>query len=1108
MARIPTVGNGTDARSLRTNNAVPNTRASAEAFGAGIGRAMGALAGGINELGAGVQSYVERRRNETVANQVAQSDFTRRELEIRQNAPANGAGYQQQVVDEYQAFVDEQANLIDDDIARTEYRNRMMQQLPAISSRSAQFEFTLDETHSKEQANASLNALNNKIMSDPTMFDTYIEQGLAVLDTRTGMSAATREGMKLAWQQDSARARFTGMLERAKSVEDIDAIAAELVNPDGKGTVDWTEKFLPADFERMVNQIGTTRNAFVTKADADARAALDTLDQRSQGLTLIPQEEMAQVQAIVKQSQNPITIGRMARIVRDQAVIQESLTLTPSELRARINASNGNPGAAYPGMPPTLSTAINDASSKFDVSASYLGGTLQREYGQFLGGGANVKVNPQFAPVATSGMAPDLRNIRPDVVNAATVAGELFGAPLQVNSGYRSQERQNEIKANGNQNNPGVANESHHTSGTGMDINTVGMSAADKGRLVGALVDAGFTGIGEYDTHIHGDFRPAVPASFGVRDGKTWGGWTFLSPEVAQALADRGFAAGLSSEQVRRAANAVPSVDTVDYGRGTTILGADGKPTSSATGPMQFTEGTFLGVMKSPGVAQRIGVDINGKSDAQILEMRKDPYVATLAGAALAEQNKKALQSVLGRPISDPELYMAHFLGAGGATALITAMQSQPDQSAAALLPEQASANKPVFYKDGKPLTVRELYSSISTQFGTAPSQVAYGDNVTRGKMLENMQTALNNDPVAYAQSSGTFTISPLDPGAGFQQRGQDARAVADYYNLPVTEMKPFTEDEANGLIKSMKEGSVDDVLQIMTAIDSMGGDVSRAALKQLDQKDSVYAYAAGLQFERGNTAAASDIVRGQKRIEENPAIKDTLGTTDRDIADAFTRVTGGALLSADPKQRQAIQDAALAHYVETVWARTGTAQFNDAAFGASVQAVMGGTANAPAVDRVNGQPTVLPPGIDGPTMEQALDRMTVDDWTRLSAQGEPPRYVTGEVMDPLDLADEAQLRAIGGGAYKVMLSDGTFAITGNSAQNGRVEAYIFTPDPTQIKQIATRPVAAPAVTAPDGTAIDMSQERQLELWENAWENMDSMSRFDENGRWLGPVGQ
>ena len=1116
MPRIPTVTSEVSANSLRTNNAVPNTRASADAFGAGIGRAMGAFAAGVDQLGAGLGALEQKRRQETVANRVAQSDFTRRELELRNEIPADGAGYQNRVIEEYTAFVDEQANAIDDDVARTEYRNRMLSQLPAVSSRSAQYEFTLQATHSKEQANASLRALNNKIMTDPTMYDTYIQQGFDVLDTRTDINATVREGMKLQWKQDSARARFTGMLERAKSVEEIDAVAAELtgankgaLGPDERG-VDWTQQFAPQDFERMVNQIGTARSAFVTQADAKARAALDTLEQRAGGLQLIPREELQAVQQLVSQSQNPVTVAKMARIVRDQSIIQESQTLTPAGLRARINATNGNPGISYPGMTPALSNAINDASSKFDVSASYLGATIQREYGQFLSGG-KPQGNPQFKPIATHG-GVDVRNIRSNVLDAATVAGELFGAPLQLNSGYRSQARQDSIRANGDPNRTTVARESHHTSGTAIDVSTVGMSQADKARLVGALVDAGFTGIGEYGTHIHGDFRNAVPASFGDRDGKVWGGWTYLSPEVAQALADRGFAAGLSAEQIRRA-RPVQTADSVDYGRGTTIMGADGQPASSATGVMQFTNGTFLDVMKSPGTAARIGVDITNMSDAQILELRKDPYVATLAGAALAEQNKRSLQSVLGRPVNDAEMYMAHFLGAGGATALISAFQGQPEQSAAALLPEAAKDHRSLFYaSNGRALTVREVYGNISTQFSTAPTQVAYGDNITRAKVLENTEKALRTDPMAHAQTSGALTVTPLDASQGFQMRGQEARAVADYYNIPVTDIKPFTEDEANSLVKQMKEGSVDDVLKIMTAIQAMGGDVSRAALVQLDQKDSVYAYAAGLQFERGQGAVASDIIRGQKRIEENPAIKDGIRATPRDLYDAFMKSTGGALLDASPQQAQAIQDAAIAHYVETTVARTGNTQFNQDAFNNSVQAVLGGVKGAPAIDSVNGQPTVLPPGITGQQMERAFARMTVDDWTRMSDQGMPPRYVTGEVMSPDDLADEAVLRAIGGGKYRVKLADGSYAVTGQIAQNGRVEAYVFTPKPDEIRRIATRPVPLDNPVTSNQQPVPREELVNNDGWLSVEEqqrliqNYGLMYQFDENGRWLGPA--
>lgn len=1114
MPNIPVRTNEVSATSLRSGNVMPSAMASGDTFGAQIGRATQALAGGIDDLGAGLNVLAEKKRAETVANGVAQSDFTARELAIRNEVPADGTGYQERVVEEYRAFVDTEANKIDDDKARMEYKNKMLAQLPNISSRSAQYQFGIAATNSKEQANASISALQNKIMSDPTQFDSFVEQGNAVIDTRTDISATVRAGMKLQWRQDSARSRFVGMLEKAKTVEDIDAIAAELtgvgnstVGPDER-TKDWSKEFAPNDFTQLVDKIGATRKAFITKADADARAAIETIEQRANALTLIPREELVQVQSLVKQSQNPITVSRMARIMRDQSIIEESRNATPAELQGRINATNGNPGIAYPGMPPVVSSAINAATSLFDVSASYLGGTINREYGQYLKS-APARGKREFAPQAVHG-GVDFRGVRSDVLDAAAVAGELFGRPLQVTSGFRSKERQDAIRMRGNPNRVSVARDSAHTHGTGMDISTAGMSEADKARLAGALVDAGFTGIGQYDTHMHADMRSAVPASFGDRDGKAWGGWTYLSPEVAAALKERGFASGAQSSQIRR--GAAPVADTIDYGRGTSLTKDDGRPASSAVGIMQFTEKTFLETIRKPGIAARVGIDISNMSDDQLKELRKDPYISTLTGAALAESNKKTLQQTLGRTVNDQELYMAHFLGSGGAVTLISGMQNQPEQSAAQLMPEAARANRPIFYdKNGRQRTVREVYSQIATEFGAAPSQVAHGDNSTRQKILDDMRKQLSADPVAYAQQSGTFQTTPLDGPGGFSQRGADARSIADYYSIPATDMKPFTEDEANTLVKNMKEGSVDDVLQMMTAIQSMGGDITRAALKQLDQKDSVYAYAAGLQAERGQGAVASDIIRGQKRIEENPAIKSGIGADEQGLYDAFTKATGGALYEASPRQRQAIQDAALAHYVETYVARGGAAGFDTNAFANSIQAVMGGTQGQPAIGTVNGQPTVLPPGITGELMETALQRMTVEDWTRMSDQGEPPRYVTGEIISPDDLADEATLRAIGGGKYKIALSDGSFAITGRQAQNGRVEAFVFTPEPKLINEIASRPQPTPQVSGgvvPRADILDSNDTMSVEEQEALRQNYGVLHQFDEYGRWIGPAKQ
>ena len=56
------------------------------------------------------------------------------------------------------------------------------------------------------------------------------------------------------------------------------------------------------------------------------------------------------------------------------------------------------------------------------------------------------------------------------------------------------------------------------------------------------------------------------------------------------------------------------------------------------------------------------------------------------------------LSEKLGRSPSEGELYIAHFLGAGGAARLISAAASDPNASAASLFPVAAHANSSIFY--------------------------------------------------------------------------------------------------------------------------------------------------------------------------------------------------------------------------------------------------------------------------------------------------------------------------------------------------------------------------------------------------------------------------
>ncbi len=1059
MPYLPSVTSQISARSGRNSGGI-DAYASPDAFGAAIGRSLGQAASGIEGLAGGVDAFVSRKRDEKVANTVAQSDFTPREQEVLLNTPADGAGLHDTMLQEFDKFVDEKANTIDDDVARTKYKMQMAQERLNVSKRSVTQQYSLDAQYSKQQADASIEAITNKVMTDPSGYDMYVEQGNAVIDTRTAIPAYQREAMKEAWRQNAAASRFTGMLEAATSVEDIDRASAELVggaNSSGKDDFvgkDWTKELSPQAFEQLTNKMGVARKEFITKADADARAAIDTIELRAKDVTsLIPQDELKAVAETVKKSRNPVTIAQFARIQRDQSIIADARKLPPAEQRAQINAQKGTPDTAFPGVPARVSNAINRATSVFDVSGSYLAATANREYGQYFKRTTR-QTNAKFAPTPVhSGV--DLRNVRPDVAEAATVAGELFGAPLQITSGYRSQAKQDSIRRRGDPNRASVAKHSAHTDARGLDISTVGMSPEDRGKLSGALVDAGFTGIGEYDTHIHADFRDSVPNSFGDKDGKTWGGWTYLSPPVAAALKERGFAANTTAKGIRRS-SPVSYAEDINYGMGTGLTKDDGRPGSSAVGVFQHTDSTFLATLRAPGVAGRIGIDISQMSDAQILELRKDPDMSTMAAAALAEVNKKTMEGTLGRRVNDAELYMGHFLGAGGAITMLKARDQNPDQPAADILPKAAASNKPVFYRDGKPLTVEQVYAQISRNFVSQPSAVAYGDVQTRQKVLENTEKQIKENPVQMAQDNGTHVVPAFDVD-NMREYGASVKSIAEYYNIPISEMKVLTPDSVDTLKKTLDEGSVDDTLAVMASMQNMGSDVARAALKQLGEKDNVYAYAGAMGLETGQSAVASDIIRGQKRMTENPDIKKGVGATEDELSSSFRLATGNALNEVSPRIRQDIQDAALAHYVETIVARGKGATFDPDAYNASVQAVVGSTRDNAAMGEVNGEQTLLPPGITADGMETAMQNMSVADWTAMSADGLPPRYIDGMVIDPTDLADEAKLRAIGQGQYKLQLDDGTFAVTGQSAQSGRLQAFIFEPDAKRVNELAVQ---------------------------------------------------
>lgn len=164
--------------------------------------------------------------------------------------------------------------------------------------------------------------------------------------------------------------------------------------------------------------------------------------------------------------------------------------------------------------------------------------------------------------------------------------------------------------------------------------------------------------------------------------------------------------------------------------------------TSSATGLFQFLESTWLQVMKSEGA--RLGysnyadaITVNADGDyriadpnlrQEVLALREDPQIAADLAAAFTRNNGAYLEEKFGRMPSPGELYIAHFLGAQGAEKLFNAGLRNPDQIAAQLFPKQAKANPAIFYADGQPRTIRQVYRALVAKHevtGTAGSGFA-----------------------------------------------------------------------------------------------------------------------------------------------------------------------------------------------------------------------------------------------------------------------------------------------------------------------------------------------------------------------------------------------
>lgn len=208
---------------------------------------------------------------------------------------------------------------------------------------------------------------------------------------------------------------------------------------------------------------------------------------------------------------------------------------------------------------------------------------------------------------------------------------------------------------------------------------------------------------------------------------------------------------------------------------------------SSAAGLFQFVEQTWLSTLKQHGakygyaryaeLIQR-GADgrlsvAGGEARKAVMDLRFDPHAASLMAGELTSDHASYLRGRTGRAPTAGELYAAHFLGPQGSARLIEAVQTRPGASAASLFPDAAAANRSIFYRDGRPATVSEVYANL-TRSGSAPAVAPRGEPAQDTGFIQ-YASARSRDRVKEQQALVDLilrgSMSPETPETGGQTR-------------------------------------------------------------------------------------------------------------------------------------------------------------------------------------------------------------------------------------------------------------------------------------------------------------------------------------------------
>ena len=232
-----------------------------------------------------------------------------------------------------------------------------------------------------------------------------------------------------------------------------------------------------------------------------------------------------------------------------------------------------------------------------------------------------------------------------------------------------------------------------------------------------------------------------------------------------------------------------------------------GASTSSAHGLYQFIDQTWLGTVKEAGAQLGYGSYANAITKSSsgtysvsnpaartaIMKLRDDPTASSAMAAVLTQSNSFKLTGKLGRRPTDAELYMAHFMGVGGAAKLISNAEDSPQASGARLFPNAAAANRSIFYdRAGRARSVSEVYSVLTSRYASAANSQA-----TRTAMA-----SVGVTPASVTLASAAPAAATVD-NAAFLSSFPDVRSVTPV-TMASASTTTSTSPSANPVFRSL----------------------------------------------------------------------------------------------------------------------------------------------------------------------------------------------------------------------------------------------------------------------------------------------------------------